>query len=119
MLIQTSNTTEEIFLQPHFYCPRCHGQRPYEVKPASIDFTFYYIPLFEFRNLETFVVCQVCKKGFDPLILEPSNKSLFRLVGATRHELMHSSSPGAVKLKLISDGLKEEFINKLIMLALN
>ena len=119
MLIQTSTTKEVVLLQPHFYCPKCHSQRPYEVKPASIDFTFCYIPIFEAKDIDNFIVCQVCKKGFDPLILKPSNKSLFRLVATTRYELMHSSSPGAVKLKLISDGLKEEFINKLIMLALS
>ena len=116
MFIRRSKTKEELF-EPHFYCPKCLNQTPYKAKPASIDFTFYYIPLFETKNLDKFIVCQVCKKGFDPDILKPSNQSLFKLVGATRHELLHCSSPGSLKLKLMSDGLKEEFVDKLITLA--
>jgi hypothetical protein len=106
----------ELF-EPHFYCPKCHVQTPYHVKRASIDFTFYYIPLFETKNLDEFIVCQVCKKGFDPKILKPSNQSLFKLVSATRYELLHSSSPGSLKLKLMNDGLKEVVVDKLLTLA--
>ena len=108
---------KEELIEPHFYCPKCHVQRPYKVKLASIDFTFYFIPLFEMKNLDKFIVCQVCKKGFDPDILKPSNQSIFKLVGAARHELLHRSSPGSLKLKLMSDGLKEEFVDRLITLA--
>jgi hypothetical protein len=117
VLTLRSTSKEEDLFEPHFYCPKCYVQRPYEVKLASIDFTFYFIPLFETKNLDKFVVCRVCQKGFDPDILIPSNQSLFKLVGATRHELLHYSSPGSLKLKLMSDGLKEEFVNKLITLA--
>jgi|SRR5688500_13071565 hypothetical protein len=117
VLDQRSTTKEEVIFQAYFYCPKCLTQRPYNVKPASIEFTFYYIPLFETKNLDEFVVCQVCKKGFDPDILKHYSQSLFKLVGAARHELLHSNSPGSLKLKLMSDGLKEEFVDKLLTLA--
>lgn len=116
-MLTSSSRTQEVLFEPQFYCPKCHSQRPYEVKRASTDFTFYYIELFEAKKLNEFIVCQVCKKGFDPLILNPGNQSLFRLVSTTRHELLHFCSPGSLKLKFMSDGLKEEFVDKLIMLA--
>jgi hypothetical protein len=116
VLDQRSKTKEEVIFQAYFHCPKCHGQRAYDVKPASIEFTFYYLPIFEKVDLDNFIVCQVCKRGFDPLILKRSNQSLFKLVGATKFELMNSS-PGALKLKLMNDGLKEKVIDKLIALA--
>ena len=82
-----------------------------------MGFTFYSIQIFEPSKLDEFVVCQVCKNGFDPNILKPSNQSLFRLVGATRYELLHRTSPGALKLRLMSDGLNEVVVDKLIALA--
>lgn len=108
---------EDGYFQAFFYCPRCNGHRPFNIRSAAVNFTFYYISLFEPEQLEKFVVCQACKKGFDPKILEPSNQSLFKLVGATKRELMKSVSPVSLKLKLMNDGLKEEFIDKLILLA--
>jgi hypothetical protein len=70
--------------QEHFFCPKCDHLSPYKVKPASVDFTFYYIPLFELGSLTEFVVCQVCKKGFDPKILAPRSQSMFKLAWATK-----------------------------------
>jgi hypothetical protein len=102
----------------HFFCPKCDQLSPYSLKPASVDFTFYFIPLFEATTLHEFVVCQVCKKGFDPRILAPGNQSLFKLAWATKCQLSHFS-PEALKTKLVSQGLKETLIDKLITLAQN
>jgi hypothetical protein len=117
VLIQSSNLPQETSFGTHFYCPKCHAQRPYEMSPAATGFTFYSIHIFQPSNFDEFVVCQVCKNGFDPNILKPSNQSLFKLVGATRYELLYRSSPGALKLRLMSDGLNEVVVDKLIALA--
>lgn len=108
---------EDGFFQAFFYCPRCDGQRPFNVRKAGIDFTFYYISIFEREHVEKFVVCQACKKGFDPKVLEPGSQTLFKMVRATKKELLKSSSLGTLKQKLMSDGLEEELIDKLILLA--
>jgi hypothetical protein len=107
-----------IFELKFFFCPKCDRLTPYQVKPASVDFTFYYHPLFEVRTLPEFVVCQVCKKGFDPKVLSPGNQSLLKLVWATRCELL-SFSPEALRSKLLSNGLKQPLVDKLITLAQN
>jgi hypothetical protein len=70
------------------------------------------------RTLHEFVVCQFCKKGFDPKVLSPGNQSLLRLVGATRYELSRFS-PDVLRSRLLSDGLKAPLIDKLITLAQN
>ncbi|HSL30114.1 MAG TPA: hypothetical protein VK900_13015 [Anaerolineales bacterium] len=111
------DSEEDGFFQAFFYCPRCSGQRPFNIRRAALDFTFYYLSIFEPETLEKFVVCQACKKGFDPKILDPSNQTLFRMVRATKQELMKSGSPDSLKTKLMSDGLKEDFVDKLILLA--
>jgi hypothetical protein len=117
VLIQRSKLPQEASFGPHFYCPKCHAQRPYEMSPAATGFTFYSIHIFQPSNFDEFVVCQVCKNGFDPNILKPSNQSLFKLVGTTKYELLYRSSPGALKLRLMSDGLNEVVVDKLISLA--
>jgi hypothetical protein len=117
VLAQTSKLPQDASFEPHFYCPKCHTQRPYEKKPDTKDFIFFSMPRSEARKLDEFVVCQVCKKGFDLNILRPSNQSLFKLVGATRQELLYRSSPGALKLRLMSDGLNEVVVDQLISLA--
>jgi hypothetical protein len=107
-----------IFEMKFFFCPKCDRLASYKLSPASVDFTFYHLPLFEARTLHEFVVCQSCKKGFDPKILSPGNQSLLKLVGATRYELMRFS-PEALRSKLLRDGLKEPLVDKLITLAQN
>ncbi len=104
---------------PEFYCPNCHLRRPYEIKRASEAHMIYAILFFEAQDLTQVVECQVCKNGFDPEILKPSHQSLFKLVAATRRQLLDGTSPGSLKVKLMSDGLKEDFINQLISLAQN
>ena len=102
----------------HFFCPRCNNLRLYELKPASLDFTFYFIPLFETDNLDEFAVCLLCKKGFDPKVLKPDNQHLLRLAWVAKCELSHSS-PETLKSKLLKNGLQEPLIDKLILLAQN
>ena len=100
----------------HFYCPKCNNVRPYRVKRASIDFTFYFIPIFEIVDLKEFVVCLLCKNGFDPEVLHPHNQTIFRLSGVARRVLIHYG-PDELKKQLLRDGLKEPLINRLITLA--
>jgi hypothetical protein len=100
----------------HFFCPKCDTLSPYSVRPASVDFTFYFLPLFEKRDLFYFVVCKVCRKGFDPAVLERHSQTLFKLVWGTKCQLRHLSQD-ILKSKLLSDGLKEPLVDKLIMMA--
>ena len=102
-----------------FYCPNCHTRRPYEVKPVTEVHIVCAIPLFGTDKLTHAVECQSCKNGFDPEILKPGNQSLFRLVAAARNQILTGISPGSLKVRLMSDGLKEELVDKIIMLALN
>jgi hypothetical protein len=123
VFLRTQKKTEiqkatSIFEMKFFFCPKCNRLARYEVRPAAVDFTFYYLSLFEVRTLDEFIVCQICKKGFDPNILSPGNQSLLKLVWATRCELSRLS-PETLRLKLLRDGLQEPLVDKLITLAQN
>ena len=111
-------TKQKVRSQNFFFCPKCNNPSPYVVKHASADFRFYFIPLFETQDLDEFVVCQVCKRGFDPRVLSPGNQSLFRLAWVTKCGLRRSS-PEALKSHFLEHGLKEPLVDKLIMLAQN
>jgi hypothetical protein len=63
------------------------------------------------------VECQFCRKAFDPEILTRTVQSLFRLAGTAKHQLDTGTSPGFLKLQLMSDGLEESFAERLISLA--
>ena len=119
MLANNSIETEMKPTTPAFYCPNCHDSRPYKIKPRSEVEFICVIPIYHAGETSRVVQCQVCKNGFDSAIFHPSNKFLFKLVAAARNQLLTGTSPGSMKVKLMSDGLKEEFINKLISLALN
>jgi hypothetical protein len=119
MPVNSSNEREIKLTTPEFYCPNCHDHRSYKIKPTSdVDFVCV-IPLYHAGETTQVVECQVCKNGFDLAIFHPSNQFLFKLVAAARSQLLTGTSPGSLKVKLMSDGLKEEFINKLISLAQN
>jgi hypothetical protein len=118
VFIWSSKRKEKEPVQEHFFCPKCDTVSPYKVKRASLHFTFYYLPLFEIRDLDEFVVCHVCKKGFDPKILQPNNQKLFKLVWAAKCSLVRFT-PETLKSKLLKDGLKEPLIDRLITLAQN
>jgi len=104
---------------PEFYCPNCHDHRSYKIKATSDVEFVCVIPLYHAGETTQVVECQVCKNGFDLAIFHPSNQFLFKLVAAARSQLLTGASPGSLKVRLMSDGLKEEFIDKLISLALN
>ena len=117
MLIWGSRGREKALSQGQFFCPKCNDLRPYIQKKVSKMFTLYFVPLFETKNLGEFVECQVCKSGFDPKILEPSNQGLFKIVAAARYELLHGTSPADVKTKLIEMGASEEGANNILSMA--
>lgn len=106
---------KELF-QPQFYCPKCNDVRPYQAKQVAKDFAFCFIPLFETENRGQCIECQVCKSGFDPKVLLPSNQSLCKLVGAARYELLHKSAE-ELSSELIGIGLKERLVDKLFNLT--
>lgn len=101
-----------------FFCPRCFTKRSYINLPISVKTAFFYIALFEGENLDHLVECQACKKAFDPLVLEPYNQNLIKLAGAARDEMLLGLSPEEMKSKLISQGQKGDFADKLISLAI-
>ena len=100
-----------------FFCPNCLVVRPYAIRPMSKEMTFFTIPLLETNETDHVIVCQGCKKGFDPEVLKRNIQSLFKLVGAAKGQLDQGISPGYLKLKLMSDGLKEVVVDQLITLA--
>lgn len=114
----TLNNTEAYELYPHqFYCPKCLVKRPYNLKPISVKTHFYYLPLFENGDLKNVIECKACKKGFDPGVLKPYYQNLFKLAAAARRQMLQGSSVEVLKEELASAGLKEEFADRLIMLA--
>jgi hypothetical protein len=113
-----NNNTAAYELYPHqFYCPKCFVKRPYTLKPVSVKTSFYYIPLFENEALNHVVECKAYKRGFDPRILKPYYQNLFKLAGAARRETLEASSLKILKKELAAAGIKEEYAEKLIMLA--
>lgn len=108
-----------VLAAPEFYCPNCHTHRSYEVKGISEVNLVCVIPMFETIDRTHVIECQSCKNGFDPDVLSPRSQSLFRLVATTRNQLLTGTSPGSLKVRMMSDGFREEFIDKLIGLAQN
>jgi len=116
-----ANSLNEQELKPStraFYCPNCHEHRSFKIKASSAVRFISILPLYHAGETTQVVECQVCKNGFDTAIFHPSNKFLFKLVAAARSQLLTGTSPGSFKVKLMSDGLKEEFVDRLIALAL-
>ena len=119
MLVNSSNEKEIKLTTRRFYCPNCHDDRSYKIKAKSDVEFVCAMPIYHAGETTKVVECQVCKNGFDLAIFHPSNHFLFKLVAAARRQLLTGTSPGSLKVKLMGDGLKEEFINRLISLALN
>ena len=117
MLIWGSKGKEKELSRGQFFCPKCNDERLYVQKKVSKMFTLYFIPLFETKNLGEFVECQSCRSGFDPKILEASNQGLFKIVAATRYDLLHGTSPEAIRAKLIEIGASEQGANNIIAMA--
>ena len=52
-----------------FYCPACRQTRPYIHKKVTQDFTLYFLPIFEMKELDEYVVCEACHRAFPPDVL--------------------------------------------------
>ena len=117
MLSWGSRNRESELSQGQFFCPKCNMLRPYQHKQVSQRFTPYFIPLFETVNLREAVECQVCNGEFDPRVLEPAHQSTFKLVAATRYELLHGTSPVDARSRLESVGLNEQTVEAILGMA--
>ena len=53
-----------------FYCPRCDGERYYDLKQVRPWFTLYFIPVFPTGAGERYVECQTCGGTFKEAVLE-------------------------------------------------
>jgi hypothetical protein len=102
-----------------FFCPNCFAIRPYERARMSEETTRYAGPFLEKNETEHVVVCKSCKTAFAPDILERNVQSLFKLVVAAKNQLDGGISPGFLKIRLISDGLAEGFVDSLLSAALH
>lgn len=100
-----------------FFCPNCFAVRPYDVKPLTKEMTFNIVPFLESNEASHVIECLVCKKAFDPDILKRNIQSLFKLVGAAKGQLDQGIFSGYLKLRLMSDGLKEVVVDRLLTLA--
>ena len=118
MLIRGLEGSEKELSQGQFFCPKCNLLRAYKHKRVSEMFTLYFIPLFETKNLGEAVECQICKNGFDPQVLESTHQGMFKLVAATRYELLHGTSPDEARWRLEAVGLQDEMVEAILGMAL-
>lgn len=100
-----------------FFCPTCNRTTKYLRKRASRYRVLFSIPLFEQQKISEFLKCQGCRRLFDLGVLEPRKQSMFRLVDATRQELLNGVTPLEARARLIGRGLEAEVANSLIQLA--
>ncbi len=100
-----------------FFCPTCNHRRKYVRKQASRYLVVLYFPIIEQQKISEFLKCRGCKRHFDPGVLEPRKQSMFRLVDATRQELLNGISPLEAKARLIGKGLEPDIANTLIHMA--
>ena len=100
-----------------FFCLNCLVTRPYEIKPMSAEILLYPIPFMDSNEPSHVIECRFCRNAFAPEILSRSIQNLFRLAGTAKFQLDKGISPGFLKLQLMSDGLNERFVEKLIGLA--
>ena len=54
---------------------------------------------------------------FDPRVLEPAHQGELKLVAATRHELLHGSSPAEARGRLESVGLQDDMVEAILGMA--
>jgi hypothetical protein len=83
----------------------------------SKEIAFCPVPLLGTNVPGDVIECQGCRKAFDPEILKRNVQNLYKLAGATKDRLDQGTSPGYLKLQLVSDGLKESFADQVISLA--
>ena len=100
-----------------FFCPTCNQSRKYVRKQAARYLVVLYIPMLQQQKISEFIKCQGCKRLFDLGVLEPRKQSMFRLVDATRQELLNGVTPLEARARLIGRGLEADVANSLIRLA--
>ena len=101
-----------------FFCPNCFAIRPYERQRMSRGVAPVLNTFLVRKETEHVVICKSCRAAFDADILERNVQSLLKLAVAAKNQLDLGASPGFVKLRLISDGLAEGFVESLLSAAL-
>lgn len=82
-----------------FFCPRCGGDRPYELREAKRWFHLYYIPLFPAKTLGRQVKCQTCQTSFaEDVLARPTSGQLSSLlIDAARGVIVHVLRAGSTQ----------------------
>ena len=101
-----------------FICPHCLVIRRYRIRPVSESAALSPVAFLESSEPTHVIECQDCKNAFDPEVLRRNIQSLFKLAGSARSRLDQGTAPGYLKLQLVSDGLKESLVDKLLTFAL-
>jgi len=57
-----------------FYCPNCRAMRPYKRKRITRDFTLYFIPVLQTKEMAQYVECQVCHEKFQVDVLDDAGE---------------------------------------------
>jgi zinc-ribbon family len=58
-----------------FHCARCGTDRNGAVRNARRWFTLFFIPVFPYRDLGSYVSCSFCHTTYDPSVLCASMKA--------------------------------------------
>jgi len=73
IIIFGSQDREKEHSSGEFHCPNCGRIRPYTHKRVTRDFTLYFLPIFETKELAEYIECDVCQGKFtmDVLNIKP------------------------------------------------
>jgi hypothetical protein len=82
-----------------FFCPRCGGDRPYELRLAKRWFHLYYIPVIPAKELGRQVKCGVCTTSFtEAALARPTSGQLSSLlIDAARGVVVHVLRAGSTE----------------------
>ncbi|WP_331766369.1 zinc-ribbon domain-containing protein [Embleya sp. NBC_00896] len=75
MLIWGFKTLFKTLSEGVFHCPRCGGDRQYHLKLARRWFTFFFIPIFPFKQQGTHVECTTCKGTYHDTVLQQATSA--------------------------------------------
>ena len=75
IIIFGARDREKDFDRGNFYCPHCRQNRAYIHKKITQDFTLYFLPIFQMKELDEYVVCETCHRAFPPEILNQKPSS--------------------------------------------
>lgn len=100
-----------------FFCPHCNQTQPYQLKRPGYYFSLFFVPLLRVWKRTDFVECQVCKSRYDPGILAGTSQNTLQLVASTRYALLHGTTPGEARSRLISQGIDGPVADRLIEMA--